>query len=49
MVDQDHVDAALRKLGKKDDVTGNPFQGSHQLMFEQESWDKVLRKMGDGV
>ena len=45
MVDQDHVDAALRKLGKKDE-TGNPFQGSNQLRFEQESWDEVLKKMG---
>lgn len=36
MVDQNHVDAALRKLGKKDE------QGKQQdippLMFEQESW-----------
>jgi AP-1-like factor len=48
MVDQDHVDAALRKLGRKDE-TGNPFQGSHQLMFEQQSWDNVLKKMGNGA
>ncbi|KAF2172906.1 hypothetical protein M409DRAFT_49418 [Zasmidium cellare ATCC 36951] len=36
MVDQDHVDAALRKLGKKDDKGKAPDMPS--LMFEQESW-----------
>ena len=71
MVDQDHVDAALRKLGKTDDGTAtgaggpagagqaagagkgkftpaetNPFTGGGQLMFEQESWDRVVRRMG---
>lgn len=40
MVDQDHVDAALRKLGSKE--TKPP-----HLMFEQESWDNVLKKMGN--
>lgn len=46
MVDQDHVDAALRKLGKKDEKTGKEAQGSHTLMFEQQSWDNVLKKLG---
>ena len=45
MVDQDHVDAALRKLGKKDG-SGEAPKPSHTLMFEQESWDNVLRKLG---
>ena len=45
MVDQDHVDAALRKLGKKDD-SGKVIEGSNGLMFEQDSWDRVLKKMG---
>ena len=48
MVDQNHVDAALRKLGKKDEQGNplNPFAApGHQLMFEQESWDRVLTKM----
>ena len=45
MVDQQHVDAALRKLGKKDEQ-GKMGEGSHHLMFEQESWDNVLRKLG---
>ena len=45
MVDQDHVDAALRKLGKTDDQ-GKVYEGSNGLMFEQESWDRVLKKMG---
>jgi AP-1-like factor len=51
MVDQDHVDAALRKLGKKDEQGNpqNPFAGGHQLMFEQESWDKVLKKMNNAA
>lgn len=45
MVDQNHVDAALRKLGKKDE---NPGFDMPQLMFEQDSWENVLRKMGGG-
>ena len=51
MVDQDHVDAALRKLGKKDEQGNaqNPFGTSNQLMFEQESWDKVMQKMSKGT
>lgn len=51
MVDQDHVDAALRKLGKTDESSaGNPFPpDKHQLMFEQESWDKVLKKMNGHI
>lgn len=36
MVDQDHVDAALRKLGKKDE--GGKAPNMPSLMFEQESW-----------
>ena len=47
MVDQDHVDAALRKLGKKDDKTGKPVEAPAGLMFEQESWDNVLKKLGN--
>ncbi|KAK4579909.1 DNA-binding transcription factor yap1 [Recurvomyces mirabilis] len=51
MVSQDHVDAALKKLGKKDEqgkfvpatATDVP-----PLMFEQESWDKVLQRLGGG-
>lgn len=50
MVDQDHVDAALKKLGKKDEkgkFTANPtLSDVPPLMFEQESWDKVLKKLG---
>ncbi|EMC99441.1 hypothetical protein BAUCODRAFT_63784 [Baudoinia panamericana UAMH 10762] len=58
MVSQDHVDAALKKLGKKDESSGrfmpNMDAGTGgvveapSLMFEQESWDKVLRKLGGG-
>lgn len=44
LVDQDHVDAALRKLGAKDNVRDD-FATKH-LMFEQDSWENVLRKMG---
>jgi len=40
MVDQDHVDAALRKLGSKE--TKPP-----HLMFEQESWDNVMKKLSN--
>ena len=51
MVSQDHVDAALKKLGKKDEQ--GKFQNPQAtdippLMFEQESWDNVLRKLGGG-
>ena len=46
MVDQDHVDAALKKLGKKDEKTGRENRGSNSLMFEQQSWDNVLKKLG---
>lgn len=45
MVDQDHVDAALRKLGKKD-AQGKEVEAPHHLMFEQDSWDNVLKKLG---
>ncbi len=46
MVDQNHVDAALRKLGKKDEKTGQYTGAPHGLMFEQESWDNVLKRLG---
>ena len=45
LVDQDHVNAALKKLGKKDEK-GKEIPASHTLMFEQESWDNVLKKLG---
>ncbi|KXL48964.1 hypothetical protein M433DRAFT_62767 [Acidomyces richmondensis BFW] len=52
MVNQDHVDAALKKLAKKDDkgnLTVNPtLTDVPPLMFEQESWDNVLKKLGGG-
>ncbi|KAF2716841.1 PAP1-domain-containing protein [Polychaeton citri CBS 116435] len=44
MVDQNHVDAALRKLGQKDTQRKDIHAG---LMFEQESWEKVLQKMNN--
>ncbi|KAK5750188.1 DNA-binding transcription factor yap1 [Elasticomyces elasticus] len=51
MVSQDHVDAALKKLAKKDDK-GKFFMGADTnippLMFEQESWDNVLAKLSNG-
>lgn len=57
MVDQDHVEAALKKLGKKDESTGMWKSSGKEatgafasdvpsLMFEQESWDNVLKKLG---
>ncbi|EME48873.1 hypothetical protein DOTSEDRAFT_67816 [Dothistroma septosporum NZE10] len=46
MVDQDHVDAALKKLGRKDEK-GKAFDVP-PLMFEQESWDNVLKKLREG-
>lgn len=45
MVDQEHVDAALRKLGKKDEK-GKTYEPPAGLVFEQESWDNVLKKLG---
>jgi len=49
MVDQQHVDAAMRKLGNKDEqgkFVPNPTPvDMPTLMFEQESWDNVLRKL----
>lgn len=36
MVDQEHVNAALKKLGKKDEA-GKPY-GPPSLLFEQDSW-----------
>jgi AP-1-like factor len=55
MVDQDHVDKALKKLGKsreevKRDNLGPPEpEGQGHLMFEQDSWDNVLKKLGGGA
>lgn len=51
MVDQDHVDKALKKLGKtKEENAGPPEpEGKGHLMFEQESWDNVLKKLGGGA
>lgn len=54
MVDQDHVDKALKKLGKSAaenarDNSGPPEKEDQaHLMFEQESWDNVLQKLGGG-
>lgn len=45
MVDQDHVDKALKKLSNKD-KTKPSNANMPTLMFEQESWDNVLRKLG---
>ena len=47
MVDQDHVDKALKKLSSKTDEKNKPDLSG--LMFEQESWDNVLRKLNGGV
>ncbi|KAK4549333.1 hypothetical protein LTR36_006330 [Oleoguttula mirabilis] len=44
MVDQEHVDTALKKLGKRS--TG-PAPDLPPLMFEQDSWDAVLKRMGE--
>ena len=56
MVDQDHVDKALKKLSRtKEEVArdgGNPPEpeGQGHLVFEQDSWDKVLKKLsGNGA
>ncbi|KAF2772387.1 PAP1-domain-containing protein [Teratosphaeria nubilosa] len=49
MVDQDHVDKALKKLGKKDDkgkYAPEVPADMPTLIFEQESWNSVLNKMG---
>jgi AP-1-like transcription factor len=52
MVDQDHVDQALKKLGQKDDkgkfMNTTVPKDMPSLMFEQESWDNVLKKLGGG-
>ncbi|TKA83027.1 hypothetical protein B0A55_00837 [Friedmanniomyces simplex] len=52
MVSQDHVDAALKKLAKRDEATGRftvmPGVEVPPLMFEQESWDNVMAKLGGG-
>jgi len=49
MVDQDHVDKALKKLSSKHEEKNLPAAGMPTLMFEQESWDNVLRKLGSGT
>jgi len=46
MVEKDHVDRALRRLGSKDD-TGKLNTGSAGLMFEASSWGNVLQKMSN--
>lgn len=56
MVDQDHVDKALKKLGKsraeveRDNLGPPEPEGQGHLMFEQDSWDNVLKKLsGNGA
>ena len=44
MVDQRHVDAALRKLGTVHE-TSTPARLQTNDMFKQESWDDVLKKL----
>lgn len=52
MVDQDHVDKALKKLGRtkeenERDNAGPPEpEGKGHLLFEQDSWERVLKKLG---
>lgn len=52
VVDQDHVEKAIKKLGKKDQTSGKfvpssqPAPEMPSLMFEQDSWDNVLKKLG---
>ncbi|KAK5136781.1 hypothetical protein LTR08_002077 [Meristemomyces frigidus] len=51
MVDQEHVEAAFKKMGKKDDkgrfiAASQPMTDMPPLMFEQDSWDNVLKKLG---
>ncbi|GAB7363467.1 hypothetical protein MBLNU230_g3739t1 [Neophaeotheca triangularis] len=46
MVDQNHVDAALRRLSKN--KSKNAAASAPDLMFEQESWDRVLANMNGG-
>lgn len=49
MVDQQHVNEALKKLGKKDEagkfVPTSNGTDLPKVVFEQESWDNVLRKL----
>jgi AP-1-like factor len=55
MVDQDHVDKALKKLGKtreeveRDNLGPPEPEGQGHLMFEQDSWDNVLKKLSGGA
>ncbi|KAH9834678.1 Transcription factor PAP1 [Teratosphaeria destructans] len=49
LVDQGHVDKALKRLGQKDDRGQAASEVPADLptvMFEQESWDDVWKKMG---
>ncbi|KAK0323792.1 DNA-binding transcription factor yap1 [Friedmanniomyces endolithicus] len=52
MVSQDHVDAALKKLAKRDETTGKYTLDSSvtmpTLLFEQAAWDNVQAKFGAG-
>jgi len=45
MVDRNHVDAALKKLGQKDASGKLVRPDLPPLVFEQESWDNVLKKL----
>lgn len=47
MVDQNHVDAALKRLSKSKSQ-GTASEASPTLMFEQDSWDKVMARMYGG-
>ncbi|OQN98408.1 hypothetical protein B0A48_15677 [Cryoendolithus antarcticus] len=51
MVDQDHVDKALKKLSKKGEDGKPPKEVENMppLLFEQDSWDRVLQKLGSGT
>jgi len=44
MVEKDHVERALRRLGSKNE-TGETDTGIPGLMFEASSWDNVMQKL----
>lgn len=44
MVDSSHVDAAFKRMTQKDAQAPS----GHGLLFEQESWDNVLKKLKAG-
>lgn len=53
MVDQAHVDQALKRLSQKTAAgmgTGEQLGPADMppLLFEQDSWDAVLKRMGEG-